>query len=116
MSTPNWKNRALAIVLALSVGPTWADVQCGERFVTFPGVLVHNDPEVDELIAQTTKPGPQNTVTIEKSSIVGIYTAKEGEAGQMVVHSTYRQGKGIVWRRDVKSWPMFRDDLIDCLD
>ena len=110
MSAPNWKNRTLAIVLALSVGPTWADVQCGERFVTFPGV-------VGGLLVLTPKPESQNTVTIEKDSIVGIYVSTEiSELGQMVVHSTYRQGKGILFRQDVKSWPKFRDDLIDCLD
>ena len=77
----------LAVVLALCVGPTWAEtagddfddlppidrlptldvVRCGERFVTFPGsILVKGETGIDELTWRTDEQQKFNAYTVEK--------------------------------------------------
>ena len=48
----------LAIVLALCTDPTWADVQCGERFVTLPGIVWQGDQDNVRRLHAEFKQGP----------------------------------------------------------
>ena len=139
----------LAIVLALCTDPAWADVQCGERFVTLPGIVWQGDQDdirrlhaefkqgpnpftefLDEETQMEIKrkkelnpfskmlePMPTRTVTIDKSAIMEIDAT---EPNYIVIYAPVRGSRGKlsnVWfSRSVVSWPMFREDLIDCLD
>ena len=63
------------------------------------------------------EPMPTRTVTIDKSAIMEIDAT---EPNYIVIYAPVRGSRGKlsnVWfSRSVVSWPMFREDLIDCLD